>query len=1134
MKHLFFILIGVVYLATAQAQNDNTRYLYGRDLQDIGHDSELPMVVKIIYSDTLERTFIYDPQTSKLLTTIRRRKITWLGKADGYAHLCWLPDSSFVYAHSDKQKISFDAPSQTINFWGKMNEKVRTIVFSLPKDSSVLATLYYKNGKKHSTAVYNMKSSGVGALQDFLYSRVSIFDDFHNILYTNSENQNYTFYYPNGNFYYNKKEWLYNEKTGTHDSTTIVMQDTMGAKIENWDNKTQKQAGKRFSFHLNGQIESIESYFPDGSGFIETTQFEEVNKTATSRSLSCDAGSNGVSYKKGDGNNMFLRETYNMGFNYFYFSNNSLQTPLFTIYTDTLGAYMDITLTATDQKWQKKTCPPTPAPIVEGWAKNIKPNGAVRVYYSDSLGAKKGLATLANFKNGLPDGIFVAFDKAGDTLASAVYTKGNLGYNKFYNLYLQTNFAGKYTADSIVKAQRAIDRRATKNHKIQHDWHTKDARNIWQRDTIIAGNVFSDGYNHFKKINTIYVVKEQLTPDSNSLVRLTYWYKNSPETPISTLLYHNTTKQIDSVALCFYSDSILHSQYNAFTHAYTTKGYSGTDSDPKHSYTIITMPSDSVRITLESANPSGSEFSLKMVDSFYHTPSFRTFVKNKLLPQAFVSTNYNAYEKALADYKKNGKFPDFTCEIRVEMPLQNPVYTTTNGREDDADGEKKYFFSDPTHERVDVKAMEKNLQNPTPLYQRNGVYYTKMWEPFEKKNYKNGLLEGEQKSFNPTDSTTVVTYYSKNKFLSDKVYNSKGRLVGISKKTGKNRLLRQFFDEKELIWIKEETFFKDTDFSFYENDIFYSKVYAQDSIKGRYLAFELKKINDKPETNQYKVQSWYASGQPHILYAYFMTYNAVSSFLQKIKAPKTAEYNTTKYLDDLLGEVSAFALLHENGNLWQQGSRVSRPMTVCEYDKNGKIMREVLPINANGKGYEYPTDDQKESCAWEHLPIQEGKMQNGLRVGAWRAYYRTAAKKLNYTLNYDENGLLDGLVAEYDSTGLPLYGYYYKKGVKQPIYNVYKGKDLIEASFLDGNKTTAHKKWNTNGVCYESIYQKNGAQYTINYFPNTNIVETKNIVFRKKSSCAKLSATLCSIFAFLISFKLEFLSFNYSECLRTR
>jgi hypothetical protein len=717
------------------------------------------------------------------------------------------------------------------------------------------------------------------------------------------------------------------------------------------------------------------------------------------------------------------------------------------------------------------------------------------------------LAALGNFKNGLPNGVFAAFDAAGDTLASAVYTNGNLGYNKYFTAYMQRFGRIQYTVDSIKQAQKSIDKRAVVRNKQQHNFYKKDKRNIWQRDTIIGAirqvsysnvqyNPTTGGGKHIIHhypgndwAQAYCMVKEQLSPDSNSLIRLKYWNLDNKKSKITTILYYKNTKMVDSIATIWTEDSLIYTQWNAFTHTYTER----RDRNFVRAYNIYTMPSDSVYAIYYVSDLAMQHYESSEVHQYYMPPSYRALYKNKFFTTAKLKIEDKNYENDYQDLTENNMSNYTPFYIGFNHPKINAVRTTTET--DSLNNMELYFRTDKTKTRIALETVKRLPRTPAERAVRNGLYLEYAFNNnIIQTNYIKGKGEGEMLSLDLIDKTTSVYFYKKDTCFAKKMYDKTGVLLSESVfEPTKNNKISTFTYNK--YGVETETI--DSSAAgiivedLYEADYGIRKQmkgFCYDTLGKIALTYQLKWEKE----GYFAVQSWYASGKPQVVFG--KTKYARADYHEEMGDKRT---EAEKQWDAVLGRLEDFLILHENGGIKTQGNTT----IFCKYDEKGQIEAEnvnLIPFS-NTHIFQYPQISSTASCIWEDLPIQEGKMDNNRRVGTWKAYARTAAKKPVYTLNYNKMGVIDGLVAVYDTSGLPIAEYWYKNGA-QDVYKKYEQHKIIEEGSL-GDKST-YQKMNTKGQIYESLMYKNEEKITIKYYPNSNIVQTKNTytITNKESS----------------------------------
>ena len=186
----------------------------------------------------------------------------------------------------------------------------------------------------------------------------------------------------------------------------------------------------------------------------------------------------------------------------------------------------------------------------------------------------------------------------------------------------------------------------------------------------------------------------------------------------------------------------------------------------------------------------------------------------------------------------------------------------------------------------------------------------------------------------------------------------------------------------------------------------------------------------------------------------------------------------------------------ENGKLRMQGAYIKHERSAfsifCEYDSIGLISSEDLGTYRTS--FNYPDATHSENCAVQHLPYQEGKFAHQHRIGKWCGYVRRAKKTPYYVLNYNNNGVLEGEVQIYDTTGNLINSFFIKNSAVEGDYTIYNEEKLaIKKTYKNGTLISEKKYDNTGRLLQEVNYGKK--RETIEYAKNSNIVIKHSFYF---------------------------------------
>jgi hypothetical protein len=1101
MKYLFSILFCFALLHQGRGQEmTEAQHFYGESLNGYLEffNSGKPLIIQIVPNPKVARLYMYDPKTQKLLLTVRAKVL--VEKKNGISQTHYLLDSNFVYTHTDKQKVVYDAAAKKMT--GFDTEVLKAFDCGLKNKKnrdSIVYTTYYTNGKAKSRTVYAEKGMTLSIFKATLTGKgvMSIFSPEYDDVIIQEQ------FYPNGKLYWSEKKQPKKAVENAFSTKNIAIFDSTGKALDAqkyWYEHGNMKKGLRLSFARNGRLVFFEKTPDEDSGYSERREFDAQNGDLQQEKLDYldtkDKKYLMILKAKNPGNLFMNDVVYTHLAEGFTYNKTELTTPLFSLTFDSLGHTLAIVTVVKNTNWGAKICPLPPKPLVIGKRKGVLPDGEWRIYAVDSLAKQTHLAVVANFDKGLPNGLFAAFSVSGDTLVEAVYRQGILETNKYYAAYMRSNFADQYFVDSLWQMNVALQKRAIKQNEKQHALYRADPKNIWQRDTIFS--IYQTDYSiKNRSVVGILRVEEQLSPDSNSLVRVKYRYLDGFNDTISTVLYHKKTHEIDSIATIYDNHGELLWQFDA----QAQKGFEWTTKKYENAAAYYTeMPNDSVLICTKKERY-GDKIILQTIDSFYHTPSFRTFAPSKIQLKGYFAPNTRDIKTLYQMRRTEGREVQ-PFWYNFEINALNPLSTRTE--RDSLYGRELYFVTDKGKERIDTKALyDKKAQKAAVewrISQENSKIYARNYADEQGDAAKNGI----EKCWDGSENTTTVKRFVAGEVQEVERFDAGGRLQAhfVLKKTNVNKqiirdMYAEFFDEKGRLYHTETQRMKrkgSGDFDCFQTngDLIDLKYYTQDSLGGLYLQFEISRQAD----STYFMRSWYASGKPQVVYAHYGQWMDLGC-----RERLSLSLNLKTKIDDimhLLHHFGLFAFLvqYENGKVWAQGYNWD---AYCIYDENGKIKAENLPKTTypDNKGllFFYPDETNKASCAWENLPLQEGKMANGRRVGKWKGFERTAQKTLKYEMNYDSLGYMDGKMLLYDSIGQVVADYTYKKGRKNGVLHFYKNKTITEKMYYSNDVFLRTEFFNTNGVLYKKISDTKGVQTTMDYWDNGSILKQKNIAF---------------------------------------
>jgi hypothetical protein len=1086
MKHLFLALTCCLYLAQATAQTDapsGTVTYYGASLNG-NLTSSTPTADRIVQVKTdkgVARASIFDPETQQIIAVIRGKAVACFGEKGSTSMLI---DSSFVLKIPEGDTYSFDAQTQILTAFDAENRKMYTWEYRFTaKDTAVIHTKYYIKGNIHSQTVFNKVKNYSSILNGTVYD-VPLSEA---LSPHNSTQILFTRYFPNSKTQEIATTTV--KKVGANDrfQTRYTTYDSTGTLVAN-QVKRKDIASKpniSISFSKYGQINyvkdegmayknyTIRSDYDDSTGALTTRKFQ-YNEVLPYK----------IHYLSNKPDGFFRKETEyaEVSESDIEVTTNSVVCPLFSIGKEAKGRLTYISLAAQNQKWTHDACPAKPQYVVEGGYDGILPDGAWRIYFVDTLGKKTHLAVAANFKKGLPDGACYALDAAKDTLASAVYRNGDLVYDKFADAFLFKKNYIQYLADSLKKMQHARNLRnqplIAQQHEryladIKKDIHTKT---LWQRDTIATKINVSDNYNKGEYLK-IVLIKEQFAPDSNSLVRLRYYFPDAPNVPMSVVRYHKKTKAIDSMAVLYnYKGNLLQGldiQNNILLESHVE-----TDYYRNITYTSICLRNDSIRIKTTYTDETQKGIKSIRTDSLAYTPTLRkAFADKRTFGFYFRAVHLDFENNELAGIINVNKYQNFRlASIEHEQMSPIAVHQTTYYAAEN----KPLYTETYDHRRLIYDADGATIINTlgsNPQTWTGINKYTAEPSMIYTEYYKNGKREGTWKEAYIDMDAYSLTVYENDFPISAVEYDYKHKITQESHTIAANRLQTIHYNENQdtiSIEIDSLSLNKDRETTETEHHLQAGKYYAQDSTGKRYLSASWQKISH----SRFLLRTWYPSGAPQIVYAYMPTAKSLSHLLLHEDKPLNVDDRNLYNL-----ETQGILVQHENGKLYIQGIDASNEIA-CEYDENGNIQSEQVE-DGYSKAMRYPAANETASCHWESLPYQEGKIENGRRVGNWRGYFRNAKKQLQYQLNYDAEGNITGTVECYDTNGAHLATETYSDSKRNGLTTTYKNNQPDQIKLYKNGTLQQTQQLDSKGKVYSVETQQGTTQYTTVYHPNT-------------------------------------------------
>jgi antitoxin component YwqK of YwqJK toxin-antitoxin module len=1087
---LFFCLAQIQAIAQSNApfyylgDSLNSSYLEGSETKGSEEDETHTAIAVKTYKNCTRATF-FEPKSQKILAVVRGKTMPCHGEK---GETSVVVDSSFVLKVPNGSTFVFDAATNILtetDEYGKKNRQT-DYLFS-PKDTTVLVTEFYDNGNIYSTTLYKNINSYCLVLDKSSGYNVQELIGVNN---QNTEIQ--TDFYPNG-----KKCSICTQQNRVLHWTLFDSTGVMTAQNVRYDAAYTKNKITLLNWRENGQLdeETANKTYLENYNVHTNYGRDSLNKAWSIIFDYIDTLPNAIVYisEKPDGFFRDVTKYAELKHSYFVQHSNKVY-PLFEeMYSN--NKLENFKLLAQGIEWKHDACPFKPSFVVEGAKDGLLPDGKWSVFFVDTAGKKTTLAVLAEFKKGVPDGRWIALDAAQDTLASAVYKMGILIYNKYEAAYWKQQNPEKYALDSVNKAQNAMEIRNAPRIVQQHALYQKNPQqHIWQRDTLIFC-YNSAGYHSYKN-DVIVVIKEQLSPDANSRVRLKYFYPKHPTVPISVVLFEQKTLKMDSIAV-FYDESgreinrfdakkaelLFINEVNEFAfNELTLKKQPKTRIDSleaaaavgaamnmaapasmigdawkrinpyKAARVVVYIPNDSTMIRRFYWDKAGKTPSAIHIDSIGLTPTMRA---------PFWNNQHMAFTLTLPDFTKMQQTKALSPKdfmIGCSDPQDALVHTQT------------VDFFDKNGLRYETEIGGKTIQyaadGKTIVWDGRDPKYSGVLRQIEAQKttfytYKNGQLNGESITINLSDSSKNVKLFKNSDLQKQQDFDRKGRLLKelkLSKILPKAAERTEYNENGEimhhaLLLTHGGTTIEDLDRT--ESAEFYAM--TTDSLPKRYLAGKMSRL----PSGGYDLKSWYPSGKPQVERAFLSEYSQ-SPFLVALQEGEGATFDFEK--QDFNQEHDVI-ILHENGKLLMQGA--PNINIYCMYDEKGNIQIENIGELEETR-MSYPKANETETCHWEKLPYQEGEMQNGHRVGTWRGYFRKAKKQLQYVINYDKEGYLDGVLEIWDSTGQRFLTENYQKNKLNGKQTYYSDGKISATSEYKTDELLTEKKYTSRGKLFET------------------------------------------------------------------
>jgi antitoxin component YwqK of YwqJK toxin-antitoxin module len=1131
MKYFIFFICGCLSLAKAQAQNtlQNTPnsepfYYYASSLDKYLRysDRAQPIAVKLVVRQNVTRATVYDPATQLPLAVIRGIATPCYGKKGAQSVLM---DSSFTLKIPQGNTISFDANERVLTFLDEKGRKIATLAYILKQgDTSAVLTRFYTNGKplsikkdKRLTTYNPILDASKADIKHLAYE--------FGLLYNDYDTQQFTYFYPNGQLYKTNAQ-NNTAKTAAKSKTKpyfYTVYDSLGATVaENVNFKKVRKVPKIIDYSYNeyGRLDETTDYRKTLPQYLVTTMYDDTTGSIISKKFEYkDSLPNKIAYISEKPDGFFRKNTlYKTMEDGFSVDKWTTKYPLFHLDKAVSGKIKAIYLIAQSSNWKDDACPLQPQYIMEGKEKQGLPDGEWRIFMPDNAGSKAYLAVGAGFKMGLPDGNWFALDAQRDTLASAVYKNGVLLYNKFAEAYHKQENMADYIVDSTYTAQLAINARNKPIQVAQHRLHLANNTHIWQRDTILIPLLNRD---NGKTISyPIICVLEQLSADSKGMVRLRYFYKNQPQIPVSVARFDRTTQRLDSAAVFYdYNKNILQ-EYDFTTNLVTDYSYNYAETLENIIKTRI--PNDSTRIVTYYDSKDTKRITTITTDSFYYTPSLRKGLADKPVFDFSIETMLLDPNKKQPVYNLNSYSGNREL-VRINESLSNatPVSTKSTSY---YDNKNKFVYSTSGENTMqyDPKDTTKMIVFTTDKSTWNGLKADISDDIISYTQYKNGKREGENRVYNENGTVSVYAY-KKDVLNNEKTYDENGVLIAETNYTSKTeQQTEQHFDYKYgSSYIKKyKNIVEKQANNNNNNNGVVLRYLANGMVETRVLETakhyntdstgkkQLRAAVDYQKDGVYLVKTWYASGSPQIVYAGFETEEEI---YRSDVLPLFLTTTSNQILNNTIDFLSTSKLLiqHPNGRLWAQGCN----NVLCLYDTIGRIKAEhiqILQDYTNTLHLEYPNATATENCHWDNLPYQEGKMENGRRVGTWRGYFRKAKKTLQYVLNYNAEGVLDGMVEYYDTSGQIMASYPYKNGLLNGKATIYAKKQPIRTILYENNEEKTVTFLDNKGLPYEIKEHHNDTSITIKYAQGTQQIKTKTVTFKDEFAVYDAKSRLLS------------------------
>jgi hypothetical protein len=1112
MRTFFIFLLLQLFSVALAAQDTTTINFYSNNLGET-YDRESkakPLIMQHFYYKNEMQALVYQPNTNLVFFKVKAKKVAVKGQDKPFMYL---PSEDFVYTKMDSSVFKYDSRKHCLSYYDRYKVLKYTNEYLLKKkDTATIVSTYYTNKNIHTIKKYKQTLLPIPLLYETNITGSGIEGSIDFSVYGYKPNE-YSVNFYNGKPYLKGNVNANNSDNDRYNYYSIQFWDSSGVKLntENYTNiKTNAPKNTWLSFFDNGKIAKEMYYSSDTLQPNSTIYYTKEKQDITLDYAPLNPKPAYVFAGRQDGNDSEYSRYYTLQNTYNY-NEASISTPFFHAFFDTSHKLVNFSYIYTNDIWLKNACPPKPAPIMVGGFVGMYPDGEWLIYDADSVGNKKDLRIKANFKKGILHGqtqVWKAESKA--EIADILFENGKIIRTKYKpnEGAAQGEPSPLFDYISFVLAEQdKINARNTP--AAQHADYIAQRSDIWQRDTLIFLNETRD----YNGENDVYrslqkMVVTQFTPDENSLMQYTMQQmdNNTLQKTKTNLFFYKKTGLLDSISTI----QSINPPYYLFYFDKKKRLFSASNNENRDNKNTTEQPNDSVLIYNTYRDALFKSKYSAQIDSFYYNENYKAIAAENykkpykidfLLPKYLDSVQVwrdpkkrmTANKQHLTDFFcLNTPFYSFTPP---DLRLDYNVFSRTTYRYDTlgkADAILRNNEFQPFLKVVDSLMDLMNLPNKNGEYKRHQDYNTYIF------HFKNNKKYGWESIYNKTGRLENEIYYHNNKIISEKQhrYNVKSHYEAkidsfyteTQYDTLTNSITRSYYknNKKGVLYSINNTWHADSLF-WKENPkavIDISRIYIRDSVGKSHLVL----LHKQTGIQHFEQTVFYLSGAVHVqttsdVYAP-ITYNNNIDDAQK----STMEYADLNAID--IPNYTQKIVYWDNQMLREQS--FGNGNFLCQYDRAGNIELEQLFKDEQSVSYLYPASYHTNNCMLDGLPYQIGKMENGHRVGEWRAYARDTSKTLLYSIMYDAEGCINGQVAVYNQAEHSARIAAVKAGKKQGFERFYKDSVVLKESFFDHNQVTNTKEFDTNKqLISETFYFKNinEAKYKITYHKNTNIPE---------------------------------------------